>query len=111
MQAINRIQYATINANAGIQGALVFDSANAHRAYHSFKPCGTNPVSKCPGKGPMSSMSQTRMRSLGRMRLELKELGRLTSSPAGSIWQLDRRRTQTRVTTRATVVVSRQTRD
>ena len=48
MQAINRIQNAAINANASIQGAIVVASANAHRAYTSFKPCEKYPVSKCP---------------------------------------------------------------
>jgi len=109
MQAINRIQNAMINANAGIQGGLVVDSANAHRAYPSFKPCDTTPVSKCPGKRSSSSMSQARMRSPGRMSLALTERGQLTTGPVGTSWRLDRHQHVIPTTTRVTVVVNRHT--
>ena len=89
MQAINRIQNAMINANAaGIQGALVVDSANAHRAYPSFKPCVPSPVSKCPGKQPGSSTKRI-TRSLERVSLQVDGVGLLTSGPTGDMWRLN----------------------
>lgn len=86
MQTANRIQNAMINANAGIQGAMVVDSANAHRAYHSFKPCV--PVSKCPGQLPGSS-SKRITRSRTRVNLSMDRTGQLTSGPSGDMWRLD----------------------
>jgi hypothetical protein len=108
MQAINRIQNAIIDANAVIQGALVVDSANAHRAYPSFTPCDTTTVSKCPGKRSRSSMCPTRMRSQERLGLALKERGRLTYGPAGGMWRHDSHHNQMPATIWATLVLNRQ---
>ena len=110
MQAINRIQNAMINANAGIQGALVVDSANAHRAYPSFKPCDTSPVSKCPVTRPSSLTSRTRMSSQERLGLALKETGHLTNGPAGSMWRLESPLHQMPATVWVTFVLNRQMR-
>jgi hypothetical protein len=88
MQHTNRIQNAMINANAGIQGGLVVDSANAHRAYHSFTPCVSSRVTKCPGKRPGSSTKPI-TRSLERLNLPVDRTGLLTSGPSGDMWRLD----------------------
>lgn len=88
MQAINRIQNALINANAGIQGALVVDSANAHRAYPSFEPCVSVPVMKCSGRPAVGSTKQI-TRSLERLSLQVDRTSPLTSGPSGDMWRLD----------------------
>ena len=87
MQAINRIQNAIINANAGIQGALVVDSANAHRAYPSMTTCEMYPVPKCPDPMSISSDAISLMRSLERQRLALKERGSLVNHLRAVLWQ------------------------
>jgi len=47
MQAINGIQNAMINTNAGAQSGMVVDAANAHRSYlRHERPCEVRPVSK-----------------------------------------------------------------
>ena len=107
MQAINRIQNAMINANAGIQGALVVDGANAHRAYPSFKPCDTSPVSKCPGLGSGSSKMQTIERSPGRQSMQLKERGLLTTGPTVGKWRLQSHHNHLPATVWATLVLNR----
>jgi hypothetical protein len=87
MQTINRIQNALINANAGIQGAMVVDSANAHRAYPSFEPCVPAPVSKCSGKPWVTSTKQI-TRSLERLSLPVDRTSQLTSGSTGDMWRL-----------------------
>lgn len=105
MQAINRIQIATINANAGFQGALVVDGANAHRAYPSFSPCDSSPVSKCPGLMPRSS-STTIKRLQRRLGLELLERGHLTNGPTSGKWRLERHHNHMPATVWATLVLN-----
>jgi hypothetical protein len=108
MQAINRIQNAMINANAAVQGAMVVNGANAHRAYPSFKPCDTSPVSKCPGTPSSSLTSQTVVLSQRRRGLGLPELGRLTTGPVGKMWRQDSHQHLMPATLWATLVVNRE---
>lgn len=89
MQAINSIQNAMINANANIQGALVVDSANAHRAYPSLVPCVSVPVTKRPGKPTVTSTKQP-TGSLRRPSLLVDRTGMFTNGPSGGMWRLDR---------------------
>ena len=92
MQAINRIQNAMINANAGNRGAMGVDSANAHRAYLSLKPCDPfkvcdpSPVSKCPGQVSGSQVIQPIERVQRRSWLERLETDRLVYGASGSMW-------------------------
>ena len=102
MQAINRIQNAMINAN--IQGALVVDSANAHRAYHSFQPCV--PVSKCPGQLPGSSTKRI-TRSLERLNPPVDRTGQMTSGPSGDMWRLESHHDQMPPAGWATLILNR----
>ena len=105
MQAINRIQNAMINANANMQGALVVDGANAHRAYPSSKPCDTSPVSKCPGLGSPSFVKSTE-RSSERLSLTREERGLPTTGPVGRTWRFESRNLLP-ATVWATLVVNR----
>lgn len=107
MQAINRIQNAVINANAGIQGALVVDSANAHRAYPSFVPCEKHRVSKRSVGSTGLSKMQTRGRSLERLSLQLSETCLPGTEPAPGMWRLDRTHDRMPATAWATIVVNR----
>ena len=60
MQATNGIQNAMINTNAGAQGGMVVDAANAHRSYlRDERPCEVRPVSKRPSLGVLSSQSSS----------------------------------------------------
>ena len=60
MQAINGIQNAMINTNAGAQGGMVVDAANAHRSYlRDVRPCVVRPVSMHPSLGEFSSPSSS----------------------------------------------------
>src|SRR5437762_165354 len=60
MQATNGIQNAIINTNAGAQGGMVVDAANAHRSYlRDERPCEVRPVSKRPYFGVLSSQSSS----------------------------------------------------
>lgn len=59
MQNTNRIQNVTINTNATILGVLVVGGMNAHRAYHSSKPCDPSPFQK--GSEPMARSSMRMM--------------------------------------------------
>jgi hypothetical protein len=107
MQAMNRIQNAMINANACIQGALVVDGANAHRAYPSFVACDTSPVTKCPGQWSSCVVTQTLKRSRERfLRLALQERGQLTSGPTGSTWRPDNHQMQMPATMWAMLVLN-----
>lgn len=90
MQAINRIQNAMINANANMQGAMVVNSANAHRAYTSFKPCDPKRVSKCPGQSPRPVAVSTVVPITG-TGLTPCGSGRLTGGSTGETWRRDYR--------------------
>ncbi len=107
MQAINRIPHAMINANAGMQGALVVGIANAHRSYPSFQPCDTSPVSKCPGKGSRTSKVQMTERSQRRTALALEKPELLTTGPVGRMWRLESHHDQMPAAIWAAVVLNR----
>ncbi len=107
MQAINRIQNAMINANAGIQGALVVDGANAHRAYPSFVPCATSPVSKCPSRRSRSTSVKPVVRLQKRRGLTCGGRELLTSGPVGSMWRRHSHPMQMPATMWATFVLNR----
>lgn len=107
MQAINRIQNATINATACTQGATVVDGANAHRAYPSFVPCDMNPVSKCPPKWSSYSSVKPVGLSKRRLGLSLEGRGRFLRGPAGEMWRRDRQHMQMPATIWATFVLNR----
>ena len=94
MQALNRIQNATINAIVGFQAGLVVDSANAHRAYPSMTTCEMYPVPKCPDPMPISSDVISLMRSLERQRLAFKVRGSLVSHLRAVLWQSKRHNDQ-----------------
>lgn len=104
MQAINRIQNAMINANAAIQGAMVVNGANAHRAYPSFVPCDMRPVSKCPGKRSsyLTVQTVTLPDSVTGLTSGLRE--RHTGGPVGRMWRPE---SQMPATLWATFVLSR----
>lgn len=107
MQAINRIQDAMINANADMQGAMVVVSANAHRAYRSYEPCFTRPVSKCPGTTSFLKLS-TPERLLKRSEPTLTEVGAGTDGPTGRRWRLGSHHHQMPAMVWAMMVVNRQ---
>ena len=94
MQAINRIQNVVINANAAVQGAMVIDSANAHRAYLKLFPCDSGPVSKSPGTTittgiqASSSGDTTSERLSKRSSVELRTSGPVVSGNMVGMWRL-----------------------
>ena len=94
MQAINRIQNATINTTVGFQAGLVVDSANAHRAYPSMTTCDLYPVPKCPDLMPGSSGALLLMRSIERRLQALKERGSLINPLSAVLWQGKRQNSQ-----------------
>ena len=107
MQAINRIQNATINANAtGILGATVVTGANAHRAYPSFKPCDLSPVVKRPVKRSRS-LSPAVISTESSNGLGLCECGLLLNGPVGRSWQHDSHQQMMPPTLWATMVLNR----
>lgn len=55
MQAINGIQFATINTNAGFNGGMVVDAASAHRTAYLHDE---RPASKRPYSGGLRSQSK-----------------------------------------------------
>jgi hypothetical protein len=106
MQAINRIQNAIINANAGFSTGLVVDSANAHRAYPSNRPCDTKPVSKCSEQMPMSLRGKMIERMQTRLHLANQEQGLLTAGLKPGKWRHDLRHDQMPAMVWATFVLS-----
>jgi hypothetical protein len=107
MQIINRIQNAVINANVAVQGALVVDSANAHRAYPSFEPCVMHRGSKRSVGSTGLSTTQIRGRSLERLSLQTTETRLPGTEPAPGMWRVDRPHDRMPATAWATIVVNR----
>jgi hypothetical protein len=106
MQAINRIQNANINADAGFQAGMVVDSANAHRAIPFYRPCESKPVSKCSGQMPMSLRTKMIERMQTRLRLTPKGSRHLTSGLKPGKWRNDNRHNQMPAMVWATFVLS-----
>lgn len=110
MQAINRIQNAVINANAAVQAGAVVGSANAHRAYPSYKPCESKPVSKCSISMSMSLRRKEMMRGLPRLSPTCQRPGTPTGGKQTGGWRHDFRHDQMPATVWATFVLSGVTR-
>ena len=109
MQAMNRIQNAMTNANAAaMQGAMVVVSANAHRAYLSFKPCDLKPVSKCPEKSSTTRVTPTVVQTTRRPVQVPRGSLRLTSGSIGQGWRLESYHSQMPASLWATFVLNRQ---
>ena len=106
MQVFNRIQNAIINAEAGFQAGMVVDSANAHRAILSYRPCEPKPVSKCSGPMPMSLRTKMLERMKTRMRLSRQSHRHLTSGNKCGNWRDDNRHDQMPAMVWATFVLS-----
>ena len=92
MQAINGIQNAMINTNAGAQGGMVVDAASAHRTYLREE----RPVSMRPHFGVFGSQSKTAgtVDSKQRTTPDATGLGcgdDPQTTRSGSSWRLDNR--------------------
>lgn len=91
MQAINGIQNAMINTNAGAQGGMVVDAANAHRSYlRQERLC--DPVSKRPD-GVFSSTSTPDGTSDLKQRLQAtgSDSGNTPALCSSRTWRFDNR--------------------
>lgn len=95
MQAINGIQNAMINTNAGANAALVVDAANAHRTYlRDERTC--DPVPMRPDFGVMCSMSNSTSTSDLKQRSETGTNGTDVGNGPGTLctcktWRFDNR--------------------
>jgi len=105
MQAINGIQNAIINAQAGFMTGAVVDSENAHRAYTFHQPCGLKPVSQCSGSLSMSLRDKMIKRMQKRLSL-VSEERQLTNGLRPGKWRKDLRHDQMPAMVWATFVLS-----
>ncbi|MBS0206610.1 MAG: hypothetical protein JSS49_27345 [Planctomycetes bacterium] len=92
MQAINGIQNAMINTNAGAQGGMVVDAACAHRTYFREE----HPVSMRPNSGVFRSLSKPGSAIDLKPRLQLETTGLGSgddpqTTRSGRTWRLDNR--------------------